>query len=327
MADLTPTFYLIYGTDEIAVSEAVNQFRSAMGEDTFNISEFEGDSVSVPEILNAVTSYPFLSDKRLVIVRGLLSSLGRSAAAKPILDQLIAGLDDLPDYARLVLVERDAPSDKHPVLKLASSHERGYVKAYNAPKDPVSWIRQRAKREYDAEIEPAAAVALASVVGEDLLRADNELVKLINYVGGERPVTEADVALLTPYVAEANVFDMVDALATGDGKKAMTIMKHSLAEDPRDPGFRLLSMFGTHFQRLLLAREHLTSGGSPNDIASVLGIHPYPAGKIAVQSRAFSVEDLEQIYTRIQRYDYEIKTGRIDISLALDLLVTSLSRA
>ena len=49
----------------------------------------------------------------------------------------------------------------------------------------------------------------------DLRAADSELYKLSLYVDGERAIGEADVSLLTPYVSETSMFDMVDALAEG----------------------------------------------------------------------------------------------------------------
>ena len=55
-------------------------------------------------------------------------------------------------------------------------------------------------------------------------------------------------------------------------------------------------------------------------------MHPFVAGKIAQQSRAFTTEQLDAILKRLQRYDQDMKTGRIEARLALDLLVTSLTR-
>jgi DNA polymerase-3 subunit delta len=186
----------------------------------------------------------------------------------------------------------------------------------------------RVQTEYEAQIEPQAAAALASVIGTDLRAADNELVKLVSYVDGERAISEKDVATLTAYVADANVFDMVDALATGNGHVAISLMHHSLEQDPSDPGFRLFSLIARQFRLLLLAREYLDTGGSSNNnaIAKVLGIHPYPAGKVAVQSRRFTLPQLEKIYRRVQQYDVEMKTGIIKPRLALELLIASLSK-
>jgi len=323
-----PTFYLLHGDDNMSLEESLKQIRSSMGEGPnaeMNISEYEGDAVTVPEVLNNVCSFPFLADKRLVIVKGLIAYLLKTAAGKKDLQRLIDEIPSLPAYARLVLAEREKLHSNLKIVGLAQ--EQGFHRLFSVPNDSTSWIKQRAEQEYQVVIEMRAATALASVTQGDLRRADNELLKLVSYVDGERAITEDDVARLTPYVAEANVFDMVDALATGKGPVALSLMHHILEQDPVDPGFRLFALIVRQFRLLLLVREHLDNGGSrdKNVIAKSLGIHPYPAGKLAVQSRAFNITQLENIYRRLQQYDVDMKTGRISPRLALDLLVASLA--
>lgn len=336
MADASPTFYVLHGDDDIAVEQAVKKLRESMGDGPnadLNIDEFEGENATVPEVLNAVSSFPFLADKRLVIVKGLISWITRKGAGeigKKAVERLEDELPNLPNYARLVFVERGELSANNKIVKLAQKQDNGYEKAFNAPKDTTDWIIKRAKAEYSVEIQPQAAHALASVTGTDLRRADNELVKLVSYIEGEeRPITEADVATLTPYVAEANIFAMIDALAMGNGRQALTLMHQSLNENPRDDGFGLFALIVRQFRLLLLTREHLAAGGSynNNDVASAIGVRSsWQAGKLVKQSRSFSVEELERVYRRLQQYDVEMKTGKIKPRLALDLLVASLSK-
>jgi len=336
VASASPTFYLFYGDDDLSIDEAVNKIRASMGDSAeadMNTSEFDGESSSVHEILNAVSSFPFLSDKRLVLVRGLVAHITRKGAGnvgKKALDTLLDALPDLPSTARLVLIERGTNLRKDSKLvKLVTSHENGYCHHFEAPKDAVGWILQRAKKEYKVEIETSAAEALASVIGTDLRRADNELVKLVSYVDDERPITEHDVSILTPYVADVNVFNMVDALAVGNGKLAIQLMNSALEQDPSDPGFRLFSLIVRQFRLLLLTREHLDTGGSRNGgvIASAIGIRSsWQAEKIAKQSRAFNVTQLDTIFKRLQQYDQDMKTGRITPRLALDLFVASVGK-
>ena len=223
------------------------------------------------------------------------------------------------------MVERQkfAVSDK--VIKLAKQHSEGAVIEQVQEKDATSWIVKRAAR-YDAKIENAAAHALSTVVGADRQRADNELIKLANYVDGERSINAQDVALLTTYIPEVDTFRLIDALALGQGRVSLKMMHDLLEQDPSDPGFRLFATIVSHFRKLLLVKEHLAAGGSsnPNAIGEALGVHPYPAGKLAQQSRSFSMTDLETIYRSLQGYDESVKTGRISIVLALDLLATTL---
>lgn len=324
------TFYILHGEDDFSLDQEVNSLRGKMGDDNggLNTSEFDGTAVSVAEVLNAVSSYPFLADKRLAIVKGMIGWITRKGAGetgKKAVEQLVSALPGLPEWSRLVFVERDTLSDSNKILKLARELENGYEKSFSAPKDSTGWILRRAKDAYQVEIQPAAAAALASVIGNDLRRADNELVKLVSYVDGARPITEEDVSLLTPYVAEAEIFKMVDALAEGRGGDALAMMHRLLMEKDNDP-FKIYGMIVRQFRLLLTAKEFLVGGGAPGQMAEELHMNPYVAKKLTQQARAFTLPQLEQVYRALLDNDIRMKTGRIEPNLALDLLVAGLAR-
>lgn len=330
---MTPTFYILHGDDSISRDAALARMRKAMGEDgDLNRSEFDGTQTSIDDLLAAIKSLPFLAEKRLVIVKGLISFVSRKGAGKAgraAADRLIAELPGLPIFARLVLVENELLSDKNRLLKAARALENGYIKAFKKPQNLTVWIKQRAQSEYDAEISAAAAGAIATLVNGDVLRADNELAKLADYVAGERAISEDDVAALTPYVPEANIFEMVDALAIGDGSRALELIHQSLHQNPGDAGFGLFGMIVRQFRLLTMTRDHLDRGGGAQGkaIAQAIGAHAFVAGKLATQARRFNATQLDAILKRLQRYDQDMKTGRIEPRLALELLVTSLARA
>lgn len=328
---MVTTFYLLHGDDDLSLSETLAHLRAEMGDSTeadMNISEFDGQAASAAEVLNAAMSYPFLADKRMVIVRGMIGWITRKGAGqtgKDAVERLTATLPELPEYARLIFAERETLSDKNPLVKLAAAHESGFVKAFTAPKDSRTWIEKRAKSAHSARIEPAAVAALALVIGDDLRRADNELAKLAAYVGDGETITEADVAALTPYVPEADVFKMVDALANGRGGVALDLL-HKLMREKDQDAFKLFGMIVRQFRMLLQAREHLDSGGSAGDLARVLKCHPYTAKKVGEQVRSFAFDDLQRVYRRLQDADFRMKTGQIAPELALDLFVVGLAR-
>ncbi|MFW5692192.1 MAG: DNA polymerase III subunit delta [Chloroflexota bacterium] len=328
---MTTTFYIFYGSDDLSIDEAVARLRDEMGSGTeaeMNITDFDGTVASVPEIINAVSSFPFLADNRMAIVRGLLGWLTRKGAGqmgKDALSRLEEALPNLPAHSRLILVERGDLPDKNPIVKLANSHSNGFIRRFDAPKNTTEWIIQRARSAYKARIDNRAAAALAAVTGEDLRRADNELVKLVSYVDEDQPITEQDVAALTPYVPEADIFKMVDAIAEGRGQFALEMLHRLMADKKQDP-FGLFGMITRQFRHLLLAREHLASGGGAGELPRLLGVPGFVANNIVRQSRAFSLDDLERVYQSLQETDFKMKTGRIDPALALDLFVASIAR-
>jgi DNA polymerase-3 subunit delta len=320
------TFYIFHGEDDVAIEEAVNKLRAGMGEfGEMNTSEFEGDSVSVPEILNAVSSYPFLADKRLVIVKGMITHITRKGAGdsgKRAVEQLIKEAQTLPEHARLIFVERGALSDKDKLSNAIAVLPNGFVKSFAVPADLAGWIIKRTAI-YNTDIEPRAASALAEMVGGDLRRLDNELVKLADYVLPRMVITEDDVAALTPYVPEANIFQMVDAMASGDGKTALTLF-HRLLQDKNNTVFSIYGMITRQFRLLILTREYLDNGGSGN-LGTVLGLHPRAAEGFARQARAFRMNELEAIHHKLLDYDVAMKTGAMEPELAADLLMTGLT--
>ncbi|MCY3915487.1 MAG: hypothetical protein OXG49_05685 [Chloroflexi bacterium] len=346
----TPTFYILHGDDSISREAALARMREAMDEDGgLNRAEFDGAQASAAEVLAAVRSLPFLAEKRLVIVKGMISQVTRKGAGRAEADRLIAELPGLPVSARLVFNETEPLESGNRLLKAAQEMENGYVRYFSAPENLRDWLRLRAQA-YGAEINPRAAAAISDLLSYDehsrqargrnaarrraamqaralaLRAADNELHKLVCYVDGEREIGEEDVAALTPYVPQANVFEMVDALANGNGGRALELISQSLHDDPSDPGFRLFALIARQFRLLSMTRDHLDRGGGQGGaIAQAVGVSPFVAGKLAAQSRRFKAAQLDAIIKRLQRYDQEMKTGRIAPRLALDLLVTSLA--
>ena len=102
LSDLKPV-YLIYGEQELLLDRAVRRLRDRLSEAAdldFNMETFDGAEVTAQEVVNAANTMPFMSDKRLVVVRDV--------------DKMVADdLARLADYAKdpapytcLVLVAR-----------------------------------------------------------------------------------------------------------------------------------------------------------------------------------------------------------------------------
>ena len=335
---MAPTFYILHGTQELLLEEELQRLCARMPAATadLNITALEGSEVRVAELLGLAATSPFLAEQRLVIVRGLLTWLSRRGAGnagKREADALFEGLPQLPPGARLVLAEtRDLePRERgrqrsNRFVQLAQGDPNGFTRAFRRPADLLAWVQRRARSRHNAEIGRDAARALADLTREDLRRIDNELHKLASYVDGARPITEADLALLTSWVAEARAFDLTDALVEGRAPSAQRLLQQMLAEDTASDGLILFATVVTHFRRLLLAREHSLLHGSTQGLAQALGVRPGRyLDKLQKQSRRFSLAQLEAIYRQLQDSDLKIKTGGLRAGLALELLVADLA--
>jgi DNA polymerase-3 subunit delta len=328
-------FYLFHGEDEFSRSETLADFKKKMGDPglvELNTTVFDGSRVTLGELQHACGSVPFMADRRLVIVEGLLTHLAsrgkkRKPAAwqKEYLEGLTQYLRHLPETARLVFVEDKSIGKSDPVHKLALADERGHIKEFKPPqrRGLNRWIKERVKKK-GTQINAAAVETLAAFVGNDLRLLDQEIEKLSIYVNRARPINEDDVRLLVSYVQEANVFEMVDALGRRDGRRAAKLL-HQLLDDGEHP-LALLGMIVRQFRIMIQVKELSGQGLSQQDMATRLRQHPFVVKKTMRQAMNFSMEQLETIYRKLLETDVALKTGQMSEVLALDMLVVGLSR-
>jgi DNA polymerase-3 subunit delta len=128
----------------------------------------------------------------------------------------------------------------------------------------------------------------------------------------------ADVEAVSIVTAQGNVFEMVDALGTGNGKKALASL-HQLLES--EEPFQIFGMVVRQFRLLLQAREIMDARGNSQSVSRELGIAPFVAEKVYGQARGFSLESLEVIYHRLLQLDEDVKTGVMPIETALEIFV------
>lgn len=335
-------YYILHGEDEFTRSEQVKELRKKMGDPQFadlNISFLDGKKMTLGELAHACDAMPFLLDKRLVIVDGLLTRLEarrkkEEAASDESTEQekgsalakeLITYLERLPETTRLVFVEPKTLAKNNIVVKHAEKDKkRAYVKEFVSPqpRQLPKWIQDRVQAK-GGKIEPAAVEVLAMYVGSDLRLLDNEIEKMITY-RGRSAISAQDVRELVVSVQESNVFELVDALGRKEASVALDLLHDQLNHNAVPQ--QLFALIIRQF-RLLLQMKDLAARGMTVDTArDQLKIHPFVAFKIWRQALNYTLPRLEEIYRRLLETDIAIKTGRSEPVVALDALIVELTQ-
>jgi DNA polymerase-3 subunit delta len=328
--------YVLHGDDEFAITQAIGQLKTKLGDPSvseLNLTLLDGQSLSIEDFEAASRSMPFLANRRLVVVNNPLAAMRDESSKKRFLDLL----EKVPEVNAVVLVEyRPLLNNKekrdgkvHWLEKWGRSlGQRFFIREYQVPRESqmTAWILERARRA-GGQFDYQAADRLTSLVGEDTRLAEQEIIKLLTYVNYERPVVEADVEELTPYLEERNIFELVDALGNRDRKRAIEVFHRLLADQDQQ---RIFSMIVRQFRYLILAREILDNSGGEAEIIRQLSpspfrLHSYVARKIAIQARRFSQSQLDAIYHRLFNMDVELKTGVMAVDLSIDLLIADIT--
>lgn len=329
---------LLHGPDALSRSEEIAKLQSQLGDATMiglNSTRLNGRQISAKELIQVCSALPFLAEKRLVIVDDLAARVApaegeeaqteRSTKGKKqnLLKEILEYLPSVPETTYLVFNEEDDISERHPLRKQIATLNAKSVRNFALPKNEQldRWITQRAKGK-KAQIEPEAVRALAVYVGSNLRLLDNELEKLAIHAQG-RPITMQDVHRLVSYVREESVFRFVDALGEKKGALATSLF-HQLLEDNREMSqiLPLLSMIVRQFRQLVQVKELTEQGVEQLEITKILHL-PYASlvGNLQRQARNFTIEQIEDIYAKLQQIDVGIKTGRAEGELALDLFI------
>lgn len=350
-------FYILHGENELDRDEAAAKLRRdlATGDPAMvdlNTTVFDGGRLTMGELRHACDSIPFMADCRLVIAHGLLTRLasGRKgdeqdgaaeqdpAWKRAFRDQLVAYLPTLPPATQLIFIESKALPPSDPVLKLAQGQKvpeeeqkkkrdkiPEFAQAFPLPKekDLVAWVQKRVK-DGKGKISNDAAWLLTELIGLDLRLLDQEIDKLLTYAGGERPVSADDVRALVSRAREEKIFALVDCVGRRETARALQLL-HYLLEQEEHP-LQILAMLGRQIRILIQVSELRTQGLVPPEIAGRLGLAPWMVDKFIDQAKKFDMAQLEAAHRRLVDTDWAIKTGKLEDTLALDLLVVGLGQ-
>ncbi|MDQ1284235.1 MAG: polymerase subunit delta, partial [Patescibacteria group bacterium] len=295
--------------------------KSGSGLSSFDCAE---EKNAVQKIRDVFGTANLFSSKRLLIIRNLISD-GSEEEQKNVLEFLKKDIKKFEDDKDAVAVfwEKETPKKNNALYKLLekTGKKQNFEKLSGARLN--AWILKRIKElDEKASISKNALDKLVAFVGSDTQVLDAEIQKLANYAEKDM-ISEKDVEILVRASVDANIFATVDALGANNKKEALKLL-HNHLEKGDDP-FYIFSMFIYQFRNLLKVADFKDRGmSSEYEISRVSKIHPFVVKKSLAQLRNFSFEELKKVYDTLLEIDVKVKTGKLDMKLALDKFVAEL---
>ena len=328
--------HILIGGDDFSIRQALEQIKKSIGDPSAmmtNTTELDGRQVTPERLRATCETVPFLAEKRLVIVEGLLESFepkvknGRKKSSRPP-DQteeyraIVDGIKKLPPFTELVLIGGRI-NDRNPLLRELMSAAR--IKSFSLLKEFQlrQWVERRVTGTGNA-ISPQAVALMVRFVGSDLWTMANEVDKLVLFTGGRR-IEEADVRSVVSYAQEANVFAMVDAILEFRVSAAQELLQQLFRQGAAPA--QLLVMLSRQVRIIFQVKEMRGRGKSRGDIQSKLGLtRDFVLRKAWQQADKYSPARLHELYHKLLETDISIKTGKFDGELALDILIAELGQ-
>ena len=331
--ELLKNVIFLYGQEDLiirwAIDAAVKQYLPE--EDLeMGVTEIDGTTASMVDILAAASSYSMFAERRIVIVRNFLPLYQSKAGfdskdqqalfrfIKPLVEQslLIFRLDSIYEKQMTVFAKK--------LVKQAGSYRMERLKR----PELEGFIQKRMhkggklldRRTMDYLIDCSGYYTKESEYTLDEL--DRDLVKLLAVSEGDR-IREAEVLDVILGDTERNVFVFIDALVHKDAKEALLILRR-IADKDKNELPRLLSLITGQFELMYDILELEDAGIARNSLAKRLSMNEYRVKKAVRPASYFGHVQLKEDLLRLYQMDRNLKTGDMDLRTSMELFVTEI---
>lgn len=321
--------YYFYASDEALVHAAAQKALKYLTRDDPETTVLDGPTPSVEEIVLAAGTISFFGGRRLV----LMPLIRPSTYSDKDLQELC---DTLSDTENAIFVMTSLVEERFGKLrpgkreqKLISCCEKlGYCVQINKP--TASALQAMARdwaKETGAAFAPGAEAALLARCGEDQFLLRNEIKKLAA-LADYGTITPQMIAQLGTVTLDADTFDMVKLVTSGQTEKAQQKLRTLLAlqNDPIMITGALISNYLDLYRVLLGRRSRRALSAVAKDFG-YSGNWNYRLSTTEKTAARFKRAQLEECLHILQRLDTDLKSSRLDADLLMQKALCELALA
>ncbi|HZL84931.1 MAG TPA: DNA polymerase III subunit delta [Candidatus Krumholzibacteria bacterium] len=297
--------YAVLGEEPLLAEEAV----AALVEATvpaaardFNCNTYSGDDESARQFLAQAQSFPFLSERRLVIVRRFDKLPLRDVRAE---SAVLEYLESPTPSTVLVLVA--AKLDRRTRLAQAIEKRCRIIQVDGLPVASLpDWVRARFALQ-GLDVEPRFCTSLVQLVGESLLDLRNEVDKVALRYGAGYRIGADEVTSTVGQYRQEEVWAVNRALRADNMGGFLQALARVLEVD--DDPIRVVAVLARQVSSLLRFKLLQDRGvRRPDELARRLELPPFAIADLAAQAASFSRKQLSLWLRNLQQADVQMKS-------------------
>ena len=279
-----------------------------------NYNYYEGKGIPVSEIIALADTMPFFAEKRLILIEDSGWFKGGAGA-----EEISSYIENIPDTTCLLFAETEV--DKR--SKLYKAVKKWGCIAEMTRQDSAQLGRWAAGilAKSGKRITGRTMEFFLSKTGDDMENISSELEKLISYTLGRDVITDEDVEAICTTQVTNKIFDMITAIANRQTKKAMDLYEDLLTL--KEPPMRILFLIARQFNQILQVKELMGKGMDKSTISSKLKLQPFVTGKVMLQAKNFTNEQILSYVNLCVDAEEGVKTGKLQDRLAVELLIAN----
>ncbi|MDR0723988.1 MAG: DNA polymerase III subunit delta, partial [Endomicrobium sp.] len=270
--------YLFVGEETYFIDYCLKSLERIVNADTLNREVFYASENSARDIVNVLSTLPFLSAKRLIIVKGVEKIKATDAG------QLLEYLLNIVETSVLVLLynnnyKKETIAKRKELVNNCVSSK--HCVSVDCRKLYENEVKAFIKNEFNFRKKNIDYDSVSKIIdnnGSDLLSIVNEIEKVCLFVGeNKREVSQEDLDLISGYTQELNIYSLSSCIESKDLKKALFILDKLLVQG--EEPVMILSAISSSVRKMLTAKSMLEEYSiPPAQVASSLKIHSFYSG-------------------------------------------------
>lgn len=311
--------YLFTGTSEVFIKNRMNRIIQSFQKLEVSITKYDMDTTSLSRVLEDIVTIPFLEDLKIIIIKNpkFLTKVQDSPK-----EDVKAFIKYLKHPIESTILFIDATNCVIHQANEIYKTLRNVARIIDYPDPEEIEIKGWIVRSFDSnniDIKDDALSLLMGYIGDDQPRLSQEIEKLTSYVGRGGTIYAKDIKELVPKDISNEIYNLIKAIVNHDIDTTYQIYNR-LSNSTKDT-LAIFAMIANKFRELISTYKLLKFGYSQSDIAKFYNVSNGKAYYLVQEAKSFQQDDLERYIDKIAELDYQIKSGKLDKTIGLELLL------
>jgi DNA polymerase-3 subunit delta len=307
----------LYGVDIYRSRQKLNEIiehYKKIHKSTLNLRYFEEENLNFQDFKNEIETISIFQEKKFVILKDIFFNLIFKEEFLKQKEKFIK-INDI-----ILIYEKKEISQKDPLFQFLKKNSKSQEFIFLEGQKLKNWVKKEFNK-YQATVDFKAIDKLINFTGNNLWQLSNEIKKLASYKNNQKVEVE-DIELLVKPKVEIDIFKTIDVIALKDKKRALFLIHRHLEKG--DNPLYLFSMINFQFRNLLIIKDLIEKNRPFYTFAQKTKLHPYVIKKSYSQAQKFTISELKEIYQKFFQIDIDIKTGKLDPQIALELFIVQI---
>ena len=310
-----PSVLLFEGEEEHLKQSALDALsRKLLPEGLEDLNRSVLEAPETNQIIAAAETLPFMADRRLILVRDHPALTGRAEAD----ERLTEYLPSVPASAVLLFYCTQKPDGRKKLYNAVKKLNGIVVFSPLRDRELTSFVTS-AFKDLGKECDERTADLLIFTCGSDTGLLLTEIAKVASHAGDAPAVHPDSVRAVATPSTECTVFQMVDAVVSGQSSRAFLLMRNQLLAGA--DRMYMLSMLLRQFRLLQHIKIMQFEKRSAAEIRTALGVPPFAVDQYIRQAAGWSNGQVKNAVNICFDTEYAVKSGRLNADGALEAVM------